>query len=229
MVKIDNTDIKDLQLSLSERPSIPTAQRDVEHVEVRGRNGSLTKKYGYKDISYSLTFDFLEDTSFKQAFRSAKLVLLNAKKLSFKDDPSVFHKIKSVEIEDADNDVLEYGQFTANFILDPFAYETTNFQTITSQETLRNPGYESEPHIKVTAAGTGKVYIGNQVVTIKDINGVIEMDSSMQNAYRNENGNVTNLNNHMIGDFLLLQHGENVIKFDGAITKLEIDPRWRWV
>lgn len=229
MVKIDNTHIKDLKLCLSERPAIPTAQRDVEHVEIKGRHGSLTKKYGYKDIQYSLMFDFLEDTSFKQAFRTAKMALINAKKLSFLDDPNIYYKIKSVEIEDAANDILEYGQFTTNFTLDPFAYEITTMQTITAQKTISNPGYESEPYIKATVNGTGKIYINNQVITIKDVNGIIEMDSTMQNAYRKENGYITNLNNHMIGDFLLLEHGNNIIKFDGNITKLEMDPRWRWV
>ncbi|WP_181294608.1 distal tail protein Dit [Heyndrickxia sporothermodurans] len=229
MVILDTTKIKDINLSLSERPAIPTPERDTEHIDIQGRHGSLTKKYGFKDIPYSLTFDFLEDTPFKQAFRKAKIVFFKAKKLSFEDDPDIFYMIKSVEIEDALNDVLEYGQFTVNFTLAPFAYEVTKLITITSQTTLTNAGYESEPYIKAYAAGTGKIYIGNQVVTVKDINGFIEIDSTMMNAYRKENGLITNLNNHMIGDFPVLVEGRNVIKFDGNITKLEIDPRWRWI
>ncbi|WP_144461758.1 phage tail protein [Siminovitchia fortis] len=230
MVKIDNTSIEDLQLCLSERPPIPTPEQDVDHIDIKGRHGSLTKKYGFKDISYSLTFDFLEDVPFKPAFRKAKPVFFNGKKLAFEDDPGIFYKIKSVTIDEAENEVMEYGQFTANFILAPFQYEVNvPTQTITGQTTLTNEGYESEPYIKAHAAGTGKVYINDQVVTIKDINGFIELDSEIMNAYRKTDGYITNLNNHMIGDFPVLAHGKNVIKFDGAITKLEVNPRWRWV
>ncbi|GIN86980.1 hypothetical protein J6TS2_33660 [Heyndrickxia sporothermodurans] len=229
MIQIDHTNIKDLQLSLSERPAIPTPEQDVEHIEIRGRHGTLTKKYGFKDIPYSLTFDFLEDTPFKPAFRKAKLVFFNGSKLAFEDDPGVYYKIKSVKIEDADNEVMEYGQFTVDFILAPFAYEVTEIRTITSETTLTNEGYESDPYIKVHATGTGKVYINDQIVTIKDINGTIEIDSELMNAYRKENGYITNLNNHMVGDFPVLQNGKNIISFDGDITKIEMNPRWRWI
>lgn len=231
MVQLDDIKIEALNLCLSERPPIPTPERQVEHIEIKGRNGSLTKKYGFRDIQYPLQFEFLEDdTSFKQAFRLAKIPILQAKKLCFLDDPTVYYKVKSVQIDEAVNDIFEYGQFTANFTLDPFAYENdTTTKTLTSQQIIINPGYESEPYIKATVSGTGRIYVNNQVVTIKDINGIIEMDSAMMNAYRKENGYITNLNNHMTGDFLLFEHGNNLVKFDGGISKLEIEPRWRWV
>jgi len=134
-MKLDNKRIEELQLSLSERPPIPTPEQDVEHKEIRGRHGSLTRKYGFKDISYPLTFDFLDDVPFKQVFRKAKMSFFNAKKLSFEDDPGIYYKIKSIQIDDALNDIEEYGQFTANFVLDPFAYEETVLITITQQTT----------------------------------------------------------------------------------------------
>lgn len=229
MVNLDDINISDLSLSLSERPPIPTPEQDTEHIEVRGRNGSLTKKYGFKDIEYKLTFDFLEDVNFKQAFRQAKQVIFNATKLSFDDDPEIYYKIKSVSIEDAANDIAEYGSFTVTFTLDPFAYEETDIITVSQQTTLNNPGYEAAPYIKCYAAGNGNIYLGEQVIAIKDINGTIEMDSELMNAYRNDDGLITNLNNHMIGDFLLIPPGSSTISFDGAISKLEIDPRWRWI
>ncbi|NEY20498.1 phage tail protein [Bacillus ginsengihumi] len=229
MINLDNTNIKEINLSVSERPEIPTPEQDIEHIEVRGRNGSLTKKYAFKDIEYKITFDFLESASFKQAFRQAKQVIFNAKKLSFEDDPGIYYKIKSVVIDDATNDILEYGQFTVTFTLDPFAYEETDTIEVTQQTTLNNLGYEAEPYIKCYVAGTGNIYLGDQVITIKDINGFIELDSEMMNAYKAENDLITNLNNHMVGDFLLIPNGQSIVKFDGDISKLEINPRWRWI
>lgn len=230
MVKLDDTNIEVLDLCLADRPEIPTAEQDVNSVEIRGRHGSLTKKYAYKDIEYPLTFNFLEDVSFKRAFRKAKVVIFNAKKLFFEDDPDVYYKIKSLTIEDAGNEILEFGQFTVNFILDPFQYEINNpVQTITDRTVITNEGYESEPIMTVHCAGNGKVYVNDIPITIQNINGTITIDSEMMNAYRKENGLITNLNNHMIGDFPVLEHGDNIIDFDGDISKIELIKNWRWV
>ncbi|GIN71244.1 hypothetical protein J14TS2_17190 [Bacillus sp. J14TS2] len=230
MVYINDVSVEKYDLSVADRPPIPTAEQDVEYKEIKGRHGSLTKKYGFKDIPYPITFNFLEDTSFKPAFRKAKMMFFYGKKLSFSDDPGIYYKIKSLSIEEAENVILEYGKFTVNFVLAPFEFEEESQPiTITAQTVLNNEGYESEPYIKAYVEGTGKFYINDQVVTIQNINGTIEIDSEMKNAYRKADGYITNLNNHMIGDFPVLDHGENVIKFDGDITKLEINPRWRWV
>lgn len=229
MVNINDVSVEEYDLCVAERPPIPTPEQNVKHIEIEGRHGSLTKKYGFKDIPYPITFNFLEDTSFKPAFRKAKVMFFNGKRISFSDDPGIYYKIKSLSIEEAENIILEYGKFTVNFILAPFQFEETDSITITQETTLTNEGYESEPYIKAHVEGTGKLYINGQIVTIKDINGFIEIDSELMNAYRKADGYITNLNNHMIGDFPVLSHGKNVIKFDGDITKLEINPRWRWV
>lgn len=213
-----------------ERIVVPTPERDIEHVEIRGRHGTLTKTYGYKDIPLPVRFYMKDKDSFKPIFRKAKMHLLNAKMITFDDDDEVFYKIKSAQINEAENEIVTFGEFIVDFTLDPFQYEIADSsRTITTRTTLNNPGYESQPVITAHATGTGKIYINDQVITIQDVNGTIIIDSELMNAYRNNNGIITNLNNHMIGDFPVLGHGSNVISFDGDISKLEINPRWRWV
>ncbi|MBU5594920.1 phage tail protein [Amphibacillus sp. MSJ-3] len=227
---IDDVEVSNHDLYYAALPSVPTPEQDVEHVEVRGRHGSLTKKYGFKDIAYPIEFYFHEDKPFKKSFRLAKPHLFEAKTLSFMDDDEVFYKVKSVQIETAENVVYRFGKFTVNFTLDPFQYELADSsQTITEETTLTNNGYESQPVITAHAEGTGKIYINDQEIGIKDVNGTIIIDSELMNAYRNAGGIITNLNSHMVGDFPVFKHGDNVIDFDGDITKLEINPRWRWV
>ncbi|WP_161783369.1 hypothetical protein [Heyndrickxia ginsengihumi] len=51
MINLDNTNIKEINLSVSERPEIPTPEQDIEHIEVRGRNGSLTKNMLLKTLN----------------------------------------------------------------------------------------------------------------------------------------------------------------------------------
>lgn len=228
-LKINNVYTDEYGFKPKGRIEVPTPEQHVEHIEIKGRNGTLTKKYGYKNIVLPVHFTVLSD-NFKKTFRKAKMYLLNAKTLIFDDDNEVFYKVKSVRIETAENYVLQFGEFTVNFTLDPFQYEVNNpVQTITSQTTIINEGYEALPIITAHVAGTGNIYVNEQNVTIQNINGTITIDSEMQNAYRVSGGYVTNLNSHMIGNFPVLQHGDNVIEFDGGISKLEIVCNRRWV
>lgn len=211
------------------RYEVPTAEKDIEFVYIKGRDGELTKEYGYKNIPFSVTF-YIKAESFKKTFRKAKPFLLNTKTIQVDDDDDVFYKVKSVKVNPADNTFETFGEFVVDFVLDPFQYELDNEPiTITSQQTITNEGYKAEPILTVHCSGTGNIYINEQKVTIQNINGTITIDSEMQNAYRIAGGYVTNLNSHMIGKFPVLEHGDNVISFDGDISKIELIKNWRWV
>jgi phage-related protein len=224
--------IEQYHMSLTERPAIPTAEQDVEHIIVRGRHGSLTKKYAFNDVTFKPEFNYLEsDVPFATAYRTFKMALFRAQVLEFEDDPGVYRKIKSVSVDDAGNEDLYYGSFPVTFTLDPFVYSTdTSIKTITDQTVLINPGYESEPYIKAYLNGSGRFYIGGQMVTLIGIGSFIEIDCAMKNAYlTTDNGLIQNMNNHMVGDFPVIGTGQQTVTFDGDITKLEILPRWRWL
>lgn len=232
-IKLDGVYTDDYGLKVQGRYEIPTAEKDIEFIEIKGRDGELTKEYGYKNITLSVSFSIntrWKSESFKSAFRKVKQYILNAKTLETDDDPEIYYKIKSVQIETAENRIVKFGQFVVNFVLDPFQYEVDNEPiTITSRTVINNPGYEALPVITVHMSGTGNIYINEQKVTIQNVNGTITIDSEMQNAYRKSGGYITNLNNHMIGKFPVLEHGKNTISFDGDISKIELIKNWRWV
>src|SRR5690625_1483374 len=215
------------------RVEIPTAEQDTEHIDIRGRDGSLTKKYGYKNIEIPIQFTMFDtEQGFKPKFRRAKHHLLNAKVLIFDDDDVVYYKVKAVQIETSENIIRQFGEFTVNFTLDPFAYELNNEPiTVTSQTTIENDGYTALPIITAQVSGTGKIYINDQEITIQNVNGSITIDSMMKNAYRKSPAGLIaeNMNKHMIGHFPVLEHGDNGIKFEGDIEKLEVilNKRWR--
>ena len=232
-IKLDGVYTDDYGLKVQGRYEIPTAEKDIEFIEIKGRDGELTKEYGYKNITLSVSFSLntrWKSESFKSVFRKVKQYILNAKTFAVDDDPEVYYKIKSTQIESAENKIVKFGQFVVNFVLDPFQYEVDNAPiSITSQTTIINEGYEALPVITAHVAGTGNIYINEQKVTIQNVNGTITIDSEMQNAYRIADGYVTNLNKHTIGRFPVLEHGENVIRFDGDITKIELIKNLRWV
>ena len=69
---------------------------------------------------------------------------------------------------------------------------------------------------------------GNRTVEIKSISTEIILDCQLMQAYSfdesdapvNQNGNIYAL------EFPKLVPGENIVTFDGGITKIEITPRW---
>src|SRR5699024_12763227 len=99
-----------------------------EYIEVRGRDGALTKVYGYKDVVYTITMHMYEDgeQAFLPSFRAIKQRILNAKTLAFSDDIDVYRKVKHVSILEAYNPTKEFGRFDGEFRLDPFSYELEN-------------------------------------------------------------------------------------------------------
>lgn len=232
-MRLDGEAIEQYGMSLVDRPAVPTAELDVEHTEIRGRNGSLTKKYAFKDVVFKPNFNYLEyGQPFMPAFRTFKLALFRAQTLDFEDDPTVYRKIKSVSVDDAGNDDLNYGQFAAELTLDPFYYDVATaatVQTLNAASVLTNPGYDAEPYLKVYGTGSGTVVINGQVVSLTGINGFIEIDTAMRNAYKTTDSGLVNLNSAMSGDFPELASGDNAISFAGGITSIDVLPRWRWL
>lgn len=213
------------------RYEVPTAEEDVEFIEIKGRDGELTKKYGYKNIPLDVTF-YIKSPSFKPTFRKAKPFILDAKTFQVDDDDDIFYKIKSVKIDDAENHFRTFGEFVVNFLFDPYMYEIKNDPiTVTNRRTIYNDGHKTLPIITAQVGGTGKIYINDQEITIRNVNGSITIDSMMKNAYRKSPAGLIaeNMNKHMIGHFPVLEHGDNVIKFEGDIERLELlcNKRWR--
>src|SRR5699024_7005984 len=116
-VIIDGVTSDSFGVYVKDRPPVPTAEQDVEYVEVRGRDGSLTKGYGYKDVVYTITMHMYEDggQAFMPSFRAIKQRILNAKTLAFSDDLAVYRKVKDVTILEAYNPTQEFGRFDVVF------------------------------------------------------------------------------------------------------------------
>ncbi|PYE95041.1 phage tail protein [Bacillus sp. 196mf] len=217
---------RDYLLCMVERPDIPTAKEKIEFIEVPGREtGSLTKKNGYEDVTFKIDFNLLEDYNIKSLLRRIKAWLLNAKTLSFTDD-NVYRKIKSVEIGSIANEIEEYGQFEVTFVADPFEYAILQPLEITKTTTLVNSGTKySLPKITIFGSGSITVTINDVSFLIKNVNSSVVIDSELKEAY----SNTTPMNSNMIGNFPTFFEGANTIKWTGTVTKLQIDPRWRYL
>ena len=89
---------------------------------------------------------------------------------------------------------------------------------------IKNPfGFKAKPIIRVYGSGEGKVFIGDEPITILQNDGYIDLNCETHNAYDAQgfcNGYVKS------DDFPDLEPGRNSISWSGDITALEITPRW---
>lgn len=146
-------------------------------------------------------------------------------------DTKFFRKAVINNKLDISDQCRKIGLFTVNFSCYPFrySYEGQEKSTYTQTFTLVNPyPFEAKPYLKLNGRGEGRLIIqsasSNKVWTFTTLNGYTEADSEQMNFYHD----TVSKNDTVSGDgFPILYPGENAISFDGAITSVEIVPRWR--
>ncbi|EKS8366203.1 phage tail domain-containing protein [Bacillus thuringiensis] len=223
-IGIDNELASSYGLGLVGRPVIPTAKQKIEHIEIPGRHGSLTKKGAYENVPFQVKFNMLERENIKPFIRRAKPWLLQGRTLFFTDD-EVYRKIKHVEIGDITTEIEEHGEFEVDFTLDPFEYTEDVNLKLTKPGVIYNPGtIESDPKFWIVGNGTFRITINDVSFQIKDVNGSVVIDSEVLEAYTD----TISMNNKMVGQFPILGVGENKIEWSGSIQFMEIRPRWRY-
>ena len=227
-VIINNQKTKNLGFALVGRPSIASADKKYETIEVEGRDGALTKFIGYQDLKFTLKFNILFQNDIKQKLREIKGLLSQAKTLAFDDSPNFFYKVKRAQISDTETIIKQSGVFSVEFIADPFEFESSSILEYDNPSNLiirNNTSYFSQPIIKIHGQDNIKLFVNDELVEIKQINEGIVIDSEMQEAYYNND----NMNHQMLGDFPIFAIGENKIRLEGNVNKIEILPQWRWL
>lgn len=209
--------------------------KSYSEVEVSGRDFPLIRDLKTRD-RFILKVDVIIDSLDVRAdARNIKKWLLNDIKdlsIELSDIPNYyflgFYDSK-LDIEEVINQV---GRCTLNFNCQPFLRLKSgdSYLTLTDNYILNNTyGVEAKPLIKLTSTGEVKFTIGNQLVHLKDTNGVTYIDSEIMDAYLIDGSGKAVLQNYkMYSDFPILKPGENkYVKTLGTITKIEIMPRWR--
>jgi phage-related protein len=84
-------------------------------------------------------------------------------------------------------------------------------------------GQVSLPFITIYGQGAGLLTMGDCIVEVKALDGVLYLDSETQNAYNDSGNQNLNINAPV---FPVLGDGEIQIAFNGGIERVEIVPRW---
>lgn len=223
---IDRKSTRDFGVFISGDNTFSSPERDVEVVEVPGRNGNVILDNGrFKNIEVKypafIRADFARDMA---GFRNFIGSLTGYKRLEDSYHPDVYRMAcfsAGLEPDVIPKNIA--GEFDITFNCKPQRWLKSGEKTFsfTTSGSLRNPTYfPAKPFIR--AYGTGTLTVGSYELEIDSLypNGYIDIDCDLMNAYYGS----LNYNNYVSGDFPVLEPGETDITWDGS--SLEITPHW---
>lgn len=205
-------------------PPIIKAERDVDKVEVKGRDGFLTNDLGtYKGVlkSVECSITDLENIDFICAW------LTGSGDIIFSNEPSKTYKAIIINKIEFSKVVKDMHSFIIQFDCQPHKYSLTNdLITLTNSPAIVANGATaiSKPIIKVYGTGDIDITINSKVIHLEDVVDYMTIDSYIEDAYKD----IDPKNNCMTGEFPELIVGINNIAWLGTVSKIEITPNWRY-
>lgn len=224
----DGTRSTDVGIQLQAPLSLSGAVPNVTKTTVAGRNGGLVRfdgSYGNRTVTAEC-FTLQEGANSAIAAINRWLVSQNKyRKLEYTEWPDYYMLARAEAAPDTAVRARLLAPFTLGFDCKPqrFLKSGDNPITIEAPGALYNNGFPALPLIRVYGTAAGNLVICGKTVQIKSIDGYVDLDCDVQNAYKgseNKNGTI------YAPEFPTLEPGTDEISWDGGITKIEITPRW---
>ena len=212
-----------------EQPPITIPSERATFVDVPGRSGSLTLLEGngvYDDM-------ILASTCYLEGGRSIQQIakwLQGDGKVTFANRPGGFYYARIVNQIPFETILRGNPEkaFSVNFRCKPFWYqdEVAPITVTTSGTFVTNPGSVfSEPVITVFGSGAITLMVGMTITELEGITDSITLDSTLVEAYQG----VYSMNSKVSGDFPTLLPGPNSVSWSGKVSRVVIQPHWRFL
>ena len=216
-------------IRVSEQPPISVPAERATFTNVPGRPGSLTTLEGddvYDDMVLTATC-FIQDSS-----RIAEIAawLKGSGTVTFANRPGGFYYARIVNQMSFEK-ILRgnpHCSFAVNFRCKPFWYMSNpaDIAVTASSTFVTNPGsVYAEPVITVYGSGAITLMIGMSIVELDGITGSVTLDTPLMEAYQGQ----ISMNECVSGDFPRLLPGQNAVSWTGNVTRVVIQPNWRYL
>lgn len=227
-----NASSQDFDLIITEKSVYKGAARDVSFRSIPGRSGDLVidnKRYKNAVIKYDVTvlsdnvYNLAEET---RGINSWLLTEAGYFRLYDSYDSGYFRLASFAGEINIEQDMPLLGKSSIAFNCKPHKYSFAGQEPITLTEpgTINNPeSFPSLPYIKITGSGNITIFINNDSFVFTGAEDYMEIDSETMNAYK---GTVPQNSKMLTPKFPVLASGDNNISWAGAVTGIEIIPRW---
>ena len=212
-----------------EQPVLTLPNERATFVDVPGRSGSRTVLEGesvYDDLV--LTAQCIVENT--ERYEEIAAFLKGSGRVTFANRPEGYYEARIVNQIPFEK-ILRgnpHRSFAVNFRCKPFWYaESVPTITVTKSGTfVTNPGnIYAEPKITVVGSGSITLMVALTIIELEGIAGNITLNSALQEAY----SGTTSMNSAMSGEFPILYPGANAISWTGNVSKVVIEPRWRYL
>ena len=228
----------DFGLHIQSKNVFSAPEYDAEFISVPGRSGDIinpNRRFSNVKVTYTVFLARKNTAALATVLRDIKGWLYS--------EPDRYHEITdSYDTEyfrygvisgnlDIEEQLNKVGSFAVTFNCKPYKYSFAGQQTVAADDstlTVINPtAFESRPHIKLCGSGAVTLNISSggstNSWTISNIDEYIEIDSELMNCFK---GTVLK-NDTVTGDsFPTLQPSTSTISCVGAVTRIEVIPRW---
>jgi predicted phage tail component-like protein len=224
-----NKDSRDISgLLISELPPITKPQTRVKETVIDGVDGSIIEELGYESYDKTIAVGLKIGADVDEIIE----YFTGNGQITFSNEPNKYYIARIIKNIDYLR-LSRYRVATVTFRVQPFKYDNAEpeiYNTTSKQELpVVNLGNHTAKPL-ITIKGTGMVELRVNGTTIcryefpSGENTVI-LDSEKQDAYL---GNILK-NRNMLGDFPILQKGENVISWSGTVETISIKRYSRWL
>ena len=218
----NNIDSRNLGITVKNMPLIPRAERDIDIINVSGRNGNLhIDNKTFRSNSYTISC-IISDVSKIDEIKSALIGTGNLILSKYNDR---YFKA-TIKNQISFDKYLNYLQeFPLQFDIEPISLNLTE-ETLeyTSDNLDFDIGGNIEISPKITITGVGTITINNVSVEVEETG--IEIDCELMNCTKNN----LNYNNKVILDeFPKLKPTANSITLGTGITKVTLSYRRGWL
>lgn len=231
---------REMGISLLKLPPRIKPERRGELITVPGRDGFLFESedaFNGKTLEIECTFlppDGKSKDEIDALIREILVWLDGNGSLIFSDYPNYYYEATIINAIPIERLFKRYRRFMIAFEVQPFskAIEPTILPVVVADEQVINVAsyFAVSPKIYLEATGDIEVHINNTIIHLLDLECPIVIDGELMNV-TDELG--VNMNNHMVGDFPVLNPGENTISIlcddTSEFIQMNIEYRSLWL
>ena len=220
-------DSREMGVIVTAMPETVRAERRIESITVAGRNGSLHKDEGVYE-SYDRT---MECALIKRArLDEITAWLVGSGEMTFSTEPDKVYRVTIANKISITQMMRVFQKFQIILDTQPFKYSVNALSDsldLTAPTTIRNSGtVYSEPLIVVYGSGDITLTINGADFPLYGVNESITIDSEMMEVFK---GNANQNSKYGGMEFPRFEVGKNEISWTGNVSKIKIQPRWRWL